>query len=137
MNAIIFGSNFQETRVRPATITLSNNTTVEAVLVEHISKVYTSINNVKRYILSTNLPVVANPIAIIDNKIALWERNAVDTDSIPSIAGTRIVIGMGQKDLDDDYIFGVKVQTHLWRYVQLLKSAPLLYGFYCLGLQFL
>ena len=54
---------------------------------------------------------IENKIAIIDNKIALWERNAMDTDSIPNIAGTRIVLGMGQKDVDDDYIFGVKVQN--------------------------
>lgn len=54
---------------------------------------------------------IENRVAIIDNKIALWERNAVNTDSIPGIAGTRIVLGMGQKDLDDDYIFGLKVQN--------------------------
>ena len=54
---------------------------------------------------------IENKIAIIDNKIALWERNVIDSDSIPNIAGTRIIIGIGQKDIDDDYIYGLKVQN--------------------------
>lgn len=59
-------SNYSETRVFPASVELSSGTVIDAVIVEHISKTYLTINSIKRYVLSTNIPVVANPIAILE-----------------------------------------------------------------------
>ncbi|MBJ2174235.1 hypothetical protein JBL43_08300 [Aureibaculum sp. A20] len=58
---------------------------------------------------------IENRNAIIDNKIALLERNDGEMLMISekdSLGASRIVLGMGHKDLDNDYIFGVKVQDN-------------------------
>lgn len=52
---------------------------------------------------------IENKMAILENKIALLERNGADTTQR---AGTRIVFGLGQEDLDNDRIFGFKVQNN-------------------------
>lgn len=67
-NMLGLNSIASETRVFPATVELSSGSIIDAVVVEHINKTYLTINSIKRYVLSTNLPVVANPIAIIDGK---------------------------------------------------------------------
>jgi hypothetical protein len=51
---------------------------------------------------------IENRIAIAENQMALLERNGTDSTKR---AGTRIVFGLGQEDLDNDRIFGVKVQN--------------------------
>lgn len=52
---------------------------------------------------------IENRIAIADNEMALLKRNGGDTIKK---GGTRIVFGLGQEDLDNDRIFGVKVQSN-------------------------
>lgn len=62
-------SSATETRVFPATVEISDvtgNKIVDAVIVEHINKTYQSITSIKRYVISTNVPVAANPIAVIE-----------------------------------------------------------------------
>ncbi|MAM30053.1 MAG: hypothetical protein CMC13_13610 [Flavobacteriaceae bacterium] len=51
---------------------------------------------------------IENRVAIINNKMALLERNGTLEEKNQ---GTRIVLGMGQKDLDNDRIWGIKVQN--------------------------
>ncbi len=56
---------------------------------------------------------IENRIAIIDNEIALLERNNGDVKVIDSVGyETRIVIGYGNKDDGESRIFGVKVDKN-------------------------
>lgn len=52
---------------------------------------------------------IENRITIVENQVALVKRNGADTIKK---GGTRIVFGLGQEDLDNDRIFGVKVQNN-------------------------
>jgi len=59
-----------ETRVSPATITFQNNTTIAGQIVEVVfgNNNYgnTQVTDMKRFVLSTNLPTIANPIAVLN-----------------------------------------------------------------------
>ncbi len=56
---------------------------------------------------------IENRIAILDNEIALLERNNGDVKVIDSVGyETRIVIGYGNKDIGESRIFGVKVDKN-------------------------
>jgi hypothetical protein len=59
-----------ETRVSPATITFQNNTTIAGQIVEVVfgNNNYgnTQVTDMKRFVLSTNLPSIANPIAVLN-----------------------------------------------------------------------
>jgi len=59
-----------ETRVSPVTITFQNNTTIAGQIVEVVfgSNNYgnTQVTDMKRFVLSTNLPSIANPIAVLN-----------------------------------------------------------------------
>ncbi|MBU2995088.1 hypothetical protein KO500_01520 [Cellulophaga baltica] len=56
---------------------------------------------------------IENRIAILDNEIALLERNHEAVMFKDSVAyGTRIVIGYGNKDIGESRIFGVKVDKN-------------------------
>jgi hypothetical protein len=61
---------YDETKVNAATIEVRDNnnsiTSVNGIVVEHIKRSYVGISSIKRYVLTTNLPVIANPIAILD-----------------------------------------------------------------------
>lgn len=51
---------------------------------------------------------IENRVAIASNEMELLNRNG--SDSIKG-NGSRIVIGLGQKDIDNDYIVGLKIQS--------------------------
>ena len=50
---------------------------------------------------------IENRVAIASNQMELVKRNGADSTKR---GGTRVVFGLGQEDLDNDRIFGVKVQ---------------------------
>lgn len=50
---------------------------------------------------------IENRISIVDNQLLLIKRNGIDSTKI---TGTTIVFGLGQDDVDNDRIFGVKVR---------------------------
>ncbi len=52
---------------------------------------------------------IENRLAIVTNQMELAKRNGADSTKK---AGTRIVFGLGQEDLDNDIIFGLKVQNN-------------------------
>jgi hypothetical protein len=50
---------------------------------------------------------IENRIAIVANQLELIKRNGIDSTKIK---GTRIIFGLGGEDLDNDRVFGLKVQ---------------------------
>ena len=67
----LFGGSAEGIKVMPATITLQNGSSVVGQMVEffigHKSQYGCSVNDVKRYVLSSTLPIVANPVVAIEN----------------------------------------------------------------------
>ncbi len=53
---------------------------------------------------------IENKLAIIDNTIALLDRNDVESlnDSVSIVNPSKIEVGFGEKDLNNDILFGVK-----------------------------
>lgn len=50
--------------------------------------------------------------AIVDSRIALIQRNGIEVDSLADNGySTTLVLGMGQKDADDEHIFGLKIKN--------------------------
>lgn len=52
---------------------------------------------------------IENKITIVENQVELLKRNGSDTIKK---GGTRIVLGLGGEDLDNDRVFGIKVQNN-------------------------
>ncbi len=69
--------------------------------------------NLKKQVANKRALNIENKTIIIDNKIALIERNGLDTlaGEKAVIKLSKIVIGIGAKD-DNDYIFGIKIQDN-------------------------
>lgn len=63
-------ANILDSKVSPATITLSNGQQIAGQILEIVTGYNNygqqSIQDIRRYVLSTNLPVAANPIAVIN-----------------------------------------------------------------------
>lgn len=63
-------NNIVESRVSPATITMSNGQQVAGQILEVVTGYsnygQVSVSDIRRYVLSTNLPIAANPIAVIN-----------------------------------------------------------------------
>lgn len=102
------------------------NSLKEKIVQEEKEALKTSVENINKRLQTGNLTAeeaetlkreaaekhalnIENKMAILDNKIALLKRNGADTTQR---AGTRIVFGLGQEDLDNDRIFGFKVQNN-------------------------
>ena len=92
-----------DVRISNASIKLSNNQDVPATLVEYFYGTnYGNVNisGMKRFILSSNLPVVANPIAVIDAYGAIkgYLSNVGNDIKVRSLTVTKMhgVNGMGQ-----------------------------------------
>ena len=59
-------SSYNQAKLANATIELQSGERVQAVVVEYIKESYYGVpNSIKRYVLSTNLPIAANPIAVL------------------------------------------------------------------------
>lgn len=69
--------------------------------------------NLKRQVANKHALNIENKTIIIENKIALIERNGIDTLEGENnvIKLSKIVIGIGAKE-DNDYIFGIKIQDN-------------------------
>lgn len=85
-----------DVRISNASIRLTNNQVVPATLVEYFyGNNYTGGNNItgmKRFLLSSNLPVVANPIAVIDSNGAItgYLSNVGNDIKVKSLTVTRM-----------------------------------------------
>lgn len=53
---------------------------------------------------------IENRLAILDNQIDFLERNKQEVGQDTSESATNIIIGIGQKDMDEDRILGVKIR---------------------------
>lgn len=53
---------------------------------------------------------IENRLAILDNQIDFLERNRKEIGKDASPTGTAIILGIGQEDMDEDVVFGVKVR---------------------------
>ncbi|WP_347374171.1 hypothetical protein [Aequorivita sp. Q41] len=51
---------------------------------------------------------IENRIAIVDNQLALINRNGIDSTKIK---GTSIILGIGREDSDNDRVFGIHVKS--------------------------
>lgn len=84
----LFGGKAGGIKVMPATITLKNGTSVPGQMVEFFigtnSNYGCNVSDVKRYVLSTNLPIVANPIVAIENGQA--------TGKLSEVNGTNAIV---------------------------------------------
>lgn len=67
----LFGGSAEGIKVMPATITLQNGSQVTGQMVEFFigqkSQYGCTVNDVKRYVLSSTLPIIANPVLTIEN----------------------------------------------------------------------
>ncbi len=59
--------SYAMTKLSSATVTLTNGTSFDAVVVEFVDGVFRTVRSVKSFVLSTNVPVAANPIALIES----------------------------------------------------------------------
>ncbi len=60
-------SSYNRSKLSTATIELQSGERVQGVVVEYINEGYDGLpSSIKRYVLSTNLPIAANPIAILN-----------------------------------------------------------------------
>jgi hypothetical protein len=60
-------SSYNRAKLSNATIELQSGERVQGVVVEYIKEGYYGVpSSIKRYVLSTNLPIAANPIAILN-----------------------------------------------------------------------
>lgn len=109
----LFGGSTEGIKVTPATISLQNGGTVVGQMVEFFigqkSQYGCTLNDIKRYVVSSALPIIANPVLVIENGQAEGKLNEINGSS--SIVSSVTVNGYNELNYQTCSIQAIQQQS--------------------------